>query len=84
MDLACTQEQSDAVIRDLETAGAGAPQGRRYHVAGPVAGGWRVVDVWDSPASFEAFAATLVPIMRRRDVPPAEPDGFPAHNIIAD
>lgn len=83
MNVACTPEQYDAVIRDLQTAGAGAPPGRLYHVAGPTDGGWRVVDVWESPAHFEAFAATLIPIMQRRDVPPVQPTIFPVHKINA-
>ena len=83
MNIACTQDQYDAVIRDLETAGAGAPPGRLYHVAGPIDGGWRVLDVWESPASFEAFAPTLLPITQKHAVPPFQPEVFLAHNIIA-
>jgi len=51
------------VMRRLEAAGAAAPSGRQYHVAGPAGGAWRVADVWDSQAAFEAFAHTLLPIM---------------------
>lgn len=78
----CTQEQYDAVMRRLEAAGAAAPRGRRYHVAGPAGGAWRVVDVWDTPAEFETFAHTLLPIMQEVGIPPVQPDVFPVHTIV--
>jgi hypothetical protein len=31
------------------------PEGCRDHIAGPIAGGWRVITVWDSDEQFERF-----------------------------
>ena len=71
----------DAVSR-LEAAGAGAPAGRLYHVALETDGLIQVFDVWDSQESFEAFGATLLPIMAEIGADPGEPMVSPVHNII--
>lgn len=78
----CSQEQYETVMRRLEAAGAAAPPGRQYHVAGPAGQAWRVVDVWDSQSAFEAFAQTLLPIMQEVGIPPVQPDVFPVHTIV--
>jgi hypothetical protein len=41
-----------------------------------------VFDVWDSQESFEAFGATLLPIMAELGADPGEPQVSPVHNII--
>ena len=58
-----TPARYDAVIKRLEAAGAGAPAGRLYHFALEADDLIQVFDVWESQESFEAFGATLVPIM---------------------
>jgi len=35
------------------------------HIAGPMPGGWRVIDVWRSRAAFIRFGKTLKPVLRR-------------------
>jgi len=35
------------------------------HIAGPMPGGWRVIDVWRSRAAFTRFGKTLKPVLRR-------------------
>ncbi len=35
------------------------------HIAGPVPGGWRVIDVWQSRAAFTRFGKTLKPVLQR-------------------
>jgi hypothetical protein len=40
--------------------GAGLVQGFIIHTNGPVAGGWRVIEVWESQADFEAWFETAV------------------------
>jgi len=72
----------DDVIKRLEAAGAGAPAGRRYHVALETDGLIQVFDIWDSMESFEAFGATLVPIMTELGADPGEPQVAPVHNVI--
>jgi len=77
-----TPERYDAVIKRLEAAGAGAPAGRLYHCALEADGLIQVFDVWESQESFEAFGATLVPIMTELGADPGQPMISPVHNII--
>jgi hypothetical protein len=42
----------------------------------------QVFDVWESQESFEAFGATLVPIMTELGADPGKPMASPVHNII--
>ena len=77
-----TPAQYDDAIGRLEAAGAGAPAGRLYHVALETDGQIQVFDVWDSQESFEAFGATLVPIMAELGADPGQPQVSPVHNII--
>ena len=82
---AMTPAQYDEIIRRLEAAGAGAPPGRLYHVCYQSLGGQslRVLDVWDSPASFEAFGQILLPILHDVGVElGGPPEVAPVHNII--
>ena len=58
-----TPARYDDTISRLEAAGVGAPAGRLYHVAIETDGQIQVFDVWDSQESFQAFGATLVPIL---------------------
>ncbi len=69
-------------IGKLEAAGAGAPEGRSYHVALETDGEINVFDVWDSQAAFDAFGATLLPILTELGVDPGTPMVAPVHNII--
>jgi hypothetical protein len=72
----------DDVLVRLEAAGAGAPAGRIYHVALESDGLIQVFDVWESQEAFEAFGATLVPIMTELGADPGTPMVSPVHNII--
>lgn len=77
-----TATQYDQVIKDLEAAGAGTPQGRLYHVASSKEGGWFAVDVWESAELLNQFAQTLMPIFQKAGVAPPQPQIYPVHNII--
>jgi hypothetical protein len=57
-------------------------QGVLLHVAGPTANGFRVVDVWESEAAFQAFGQKLVPILREVGFPDVAPQFFPAYKFI--
>ena len=72
----------DETVAKLEAAGAGSPPGRLYHVALESDGLIQVFDVWESQEAFEAFGATLVPIMTAAGVDPGEPMAAPVRNII--
>ena len=72
----------DSTLKDLENAGAGAPAGRLYHCAMKSPGGVNVFDIWESKEAFEAFGATLIPILSAAGVDPGEPQISEIHNII--
>jgi hypothetical protein len=77
-----TLARYDEVIKQLDAAGAGAPAGRTYHFALEVDGLIQVFDVWESQEAFDAFGATLVPIMTRTGADPGQPMVATIHNII--
>jgi hypothetical protein len=77
-----TPEIYDDTLRRLEAAGAGSPAGRLYHVALESEGVIQVFDIWESQESFEAFGATLLPIMADLGVDPGAPSIAPVHNVI--
>ena len=72
----------DEAVKRLEDAGAGAPAGRLYHVAMESDGQIQVFDIWESQEAFEAFGATLVPIMTALGSDPGEPMVARVHNVI--
>ena len=77
-----TPEKYKQAISQLEAAGAGAPAGRKYHVALESDGEIQVFDIWDSQESFDAFGETLMPILAEQGVDPGEPHVARIHNII--
>jgi hypothetical protein len=77
-----TPAQYDEAIVALEAAGAGAPKGRTHHVALAAGDNVQIFDVWESQEDFEAFGATLLPILSGLGVDPGEPMVAPVHNII--
>jgi hypothetical protein len=77
-----TQAKYDETLAQIEEAGAGAPEGRLYHVALETNGEIQVFDVWKSMEQFEAFGATLLPIMRELGADPGQPMVAKVHNVI--
>ena len=75
-------DKYDSTLSDLEGAGAGAPAGRLYHCAMESPGGVHVFDVWESQEAFDAFGATLMPILTELGVDPGPPAPMPVHNVI--
>jgi hypothetical protein len=75
-------EKYDEVISRLEAAGAGAPPGRAYHAALETDGKISVFDVWESQEAFDAFGATLMPILGELGVDPGEPMIMSVHKVI--
>jgi len=73
----------DTVLKQLEQAGAGVGNvpGRTFHCALEVDGQIRVFDVWESMEQFQAFGATLRPIMTKLGVEPGEPQVMKVHNV---
>ncbi len=77
-----TQDRYDTTTVQLEEAGAGAPDGRISHVAVEKDGEIQVFDIWESQAAFEAFGATLLPILAAAGVELNEPIVARVHNVI--
>jgi hypothetical protein len=75
-------DKYDEALSRLEAAGAGAPQGRTYHVALETDGKINVFDIWESQEAFDAFGATLMPILTELGVNPGAPTVGRVHNVI--
>jgi hypothetical protein len=71
----------DEVVRSMDLNGR-MPSGGLFHVAGPGPdGGWRVVDVWESEAAFQAFAeASIGPLTEAAGMDRPEVRSFEVHN----
>ena len=73
-----TQAQYDQVANELHPDHK-MPAGMQYHVAGPSADGWRVVEVWESQeAADNYFKNTLGAALEKANIS-ARPEVFPVH-----
>ncbi|MEU8621239.1 hypothetical protein [Streptomyces sp. NPDC048623] len=52
------------------------------HAAGPVDGGFRVTEVWESPEALEAHAKTFAPLLAALGHADLQPTIIPAHNVV--
>jgi hypothetical protein len=75
-------DKYDEALSRLEAAGAGAPEGRTLHVALEANGKINVFDIWESQEAFDAFGATLMPIMGELGLDPGPPMVSPVRNVI--
>ncbi len=75
-----TREQYEAAGADLSAAGS--PDCILYHTCGPVADGWRIVDVWESQEAFDRFVdGRHLPAVRRVGGPePSRREVVAAHH----
>ena len=77
-----TTEQYDETIRRLEKSGEWPPAGLQLHVAFEAGGKFRVSEIWDSQAQFDAFGKHLMPILEDVGIDPGAPEMLEIHNII--
>ncbi|MEU6169546.1 hypothetical protein [Streptomyces tanashiensis] len=82
------QELYDTVIERV-TDGRGFTQfadlpntGLISHAAGPVDGGFRVAEVWESVEALEHHAKTFGPILEELGQADVQPTIIPAHNVV--
>lgn len=77
-----TERQYEALL-DALWLGGEVPDGVLFHLAGPhPAGGWLVVDVWESEGAFERFARErLISAARAVGIAPVKPRLFPVHDL---
>jgi hypothetical protein len=78
-----TTDRYDQIMGRLDAAGAAAPAGRLYHAAFGEKDGLHVFDVWESQETFDAFGATLMPILGEFGVEPGQPMVAPVHNTMS-
>jgi hypothetical protein len=52
------REQYEGVVKKV--AEGGTPRGGLFHAGGPIEGGWRIVEVWESREAADAFYASDV------------------------
>jgi hypothetical protein len=80
---AMTTEKYDESLRRLEALGNWPPEGLAFHVAFRSEGDFRVSEIWDSPAQFDAFGERLMPVLKDVGVDLAgKPELLEIHNII--
>jgi hypothetical protein len=81
-----TQEQYEAVHGQID-ADANPPEGLICHAAGPVDGGWGIIDYWESRDHFDRFLESRLgpAIEELGDRAPQNPPDikeFPIHHIL--
>ena len=78
-----TSDLYDEVLPTIEASGQFPPDGLEYHVAFSTGDDFRVSEIWDSQAQFEAFGQRLMPILSEGGVELAgPPEILEIHNII--
>src|SRR5437764_14888740 len=78
-----TQAMYDATIARMDLMN-NPPAGCLVHMAGPVEGGWRVVDVWESQEHFDRFfSERLGAALQAENSPAPQRNAFPLHNLFA-
>lgn len=76
-----TQEQYDRVMDELQLESM--PEGGIAHIAAPMEGGWRVLDVWETQQHFERFyEERLKHAIAVAGVPDAVPKFQELHNVL--
>lgn len=72
--------QYDAVMADLNLD-VNPPPGAKHHLAGPVNGGWRVIDIWESEEQFHTFVnSRLGALIAKHGITPPTVTAIPIHN----
>jgi hypothetical protein len=80
-----TQEQYDAIHRRMQVD-SNPPEGMIFHMAGPIEGGWGVIDVWESRDHFDRFFESrqqpaIGELGERTFQTPPEIKEFPVHHF---
>ena len=77
-----SSSQYDDIMKRLDKAGQASPKGRTHHSTFGPDDHLMVYDVWDSQEDFDAFGATLMPILAEVGVDPGQPQVMPVHNVV--
>ena len=77
-----TAEQDDAMVEALNLA-SDPPAGARLRLAGPTENGWRIMSLWDSQESFEAFRRDrLIPALEQAGRPAPDVQFWPIERVV--
>jgi hypothetical protein len=81
-----TQEQYEAVNAQMNVE-AEPPAGLIFHSAGPIEGGWGIIDYWESREQFDSFLGgrlgQAIQELGDRGMPgPPDIKEFPVHNYM--
>lgn len=77
-----TLQVFEEIHRRLEEAGQADNPHRLHHSCFGEDGALMVYDVWDSPESFNAFGAALMPILADMGVDAGRPMVLPVHKLV--
>lgn len=77
-----TKEQYEQVIGELGISGAQLAPGQLVHVVGPIAGGWQVVNVYESQEAADTWNEKVMAARKKAGMPePLPPKTFPVHRL---
>jgi hypothetical protein len=76
-----TREQYEEAAHMLNLAGP--PPGSHLHASGPMEGGWRIVEVWDSEEAANAFygSETFQQMARTTGMAPSKVTSYPVERV---
>lgn len=82
-----TKDQYEASLAAVHPSRNKLPSGQIYHAAGPSAGGWTIVAIHESKATWEAFRdKTLMPQLQAGIkggfAGPPQEQAFEVHNLL--
>ncbi|MBV8987838.1 MAG: hypothetical protein JO372_04670 [Solirubrobacterales bacterium] len=75
-----SRQDYEQVIRQLESSGAGDPEGRKFHAAYGKHEDVHMFEVWDSAEQFDAHRGRLVEILQAAGVDCGTIDVHPLHS----
>jgi hypothetical protein len=77
-----TSDTYQQAIRELKLSGP--PPGSLVHLAGPMEGGWRIIEVWESEQTANAFygSAQFQQMTQRLGVPQPNITSWPIENVL--
>ena len=77
-----TREMYEQAMRDLSLSGP--PPGSHLHAFGPMEGGWRIIEVWESEEAAGRFYGSerFRQMIQRRELPPPNITSWPVHTVL--
>ncbi len=76
-----TRKQYEQAMQDLNLDGP--PPGSQLHASGPMEGGWRIVEVWESEEAANAFygSALFQRVARANGIPVPKIKSYPVYTV---